>query len=72
MGRVKGKVALVTGAGFGQAEAEARLLAQEGAKVIATAIRFNNVRAVVDVRPTGGSLGTSARRWNPMAHSMFR
>ena len=48
MARVAGKVALVTGAGAGQGEAEARLLAKEGAKVIATDIDFENVRRVVD------------------------
>jgi NAD(P)-dependent dehydrogenase (short-subunit alcohol dehydrogenase family) len=48
MGRVSGKVAIVTGAGSGQGAAEARLLAQEGAKVIATDINFENVRKVVD------------------------
>lgn len=47
MGRVSGKVALVTGAGAGQGEAEARLLAQEGAKVIATDINFEKLRLVV-------------------------
>lgn len=48
MGRVSGKVALVTGAGSGQGAVEARLLAQEGAKVIATDINFGNVRDVVN------------------------
>lgn len=36
MGRVDGKVVVITGAASGQGEAEARLLAQEGATVIAT------------------------------------
>jgi NAD(P)-dependent dehydrogenase (short-subunit alcohol dehydrogenase family) len=48
MGRVNGKVAIVTGAGSGQGAAEARLLAQEGAKVIATDINFDNVGKVVE------------------------
>lgn len=47
MARVSGKVALVTGAGRGQGEAEAFLLAKEGAKVIATDIDFDNVKTVV-------------------------
>ena len=36
MGRVDGKVALVTGAVTGLGEADARLLAKEGARVIIT------------------------------------
>jgi NADP-dependent 3-hydroxy acid dehydrogenase YdfG len=48
MGRVSGKVAVVTGAGSGQGAAEADLLAQEGAKVIATDINFDNVQKVVE------------------------
>ena len=43
MGRVEGKVAIVTGAGSGIGRATARLLAQEGAAVI-----------VADVDPEGG------------------
>ncbi|MBP2170800.1 NAD(P)-dependent dehydrogenase (short-subunit alcohol dehydrogenase family) [Erwinia toletana] len=48
MGRVSGKIALVTGAGGGQGEAEARLLASEGAHVIATDINFEAVKKVVE------------------------
>jgi len=47
MRRVSGKVALVTGAGSGQGAVGARLLAQEGAKVIATDIDYGSVRKVV-------------------------
>lgn len=38
MGKLDGKVAIVTGAARGQGEAEARLLAAEGAKVVVTDI----------------------------------
>ena len=36
MGRVEGKVAIVTGGARGQGAAEARLLVQEGARVMIT------------------------------------
>jgi 3alpha(or 20beta)-hydroxysteroid dehydrogenase len=45
-GRVAGKVILVTGAGRGQGEAHARLLAQEGAEVIVTDLRADMAEAV--------------------------
>ncbi|WP_454858965.1 SDR family NAD(P)-dependent oxidoreductase [Rhizobium binxianense] len=60
MGRVTGKVALVTGAGSGQGAVEARLLAAEGAKVIATDINFDNVSNVVaeiNAQYPGSALG---------------
>jgi len=47
MGRVSGKVAIVTGAGSGLGAAATGLLAQEGAKVIATDIDYGSVRKVV-------------------------
>ena len=45
-GRVAGKIVLVTGAGRGQGEAHARLLAQEGAQVIVTDVRAEMAEAV--------------------------
>lgn len=45
-GRVAGKVVLVTGAGRGQGEAHARLLARHGAEVIVTDIRAGMAEAV--------------------------
>lgn len=48
MKRLEGKVAIITGAGGGQGAAEAVLFAQEGAKVIATDVAFENVQNVVN------------------------
>lgn len=47
MSRLDGKVAIVTGAGTGQGEAEARLLAELGAKVMATDVNMASVERVV-------------------------
>lgn len=47
-GRVAGKVVLVTGAGRGQGEAHARLLAAEGATVVVTDIREEEAASVAN------------------------
>jgi len=47
-GRVSGKVVLVTGAGRGQGEAHARLLASEGAQVIVSDVRAEQAHAVAE------------------------
>ena len=48
MGRLAGKVALITGAGNGQGASEAYFFAREGAKVIATDIEFDRLTDVVN------------------------
>lgn len=53
-GRLDGKVAIVTGAARGQGEAEARLFASEGARVVLTDVLGDEVSAVA------GSIGDRA------------
>jgi 3(or 17)beta-hydroxysteroid dehydrogenase len=64
MGRVKGKVALVTGAGAGIGAATARLLAAEGAMVMATDIDGEGILTLSDsVRAVGEQDVTSEDNW---------
>jgi NAD(P)-dependent dehydrogenase (short-subunit alcohol dehydrogenase family) len=48
MGRLNGKVALITGAAKGMGASHARVFAREGAKVIATDFNFEGVQEVVN------------------------
>lgn len=55
MGRVEGKVALVTGAAMGLGQATAERLAQEGAKILISDINEEQGRAVVaGIKASGG------------------
>lgn len=47
MGRLDGKVAIITGASYGMGEAAARLFAKEGAKVVAVARSRDRLETVV-------------------------
>ena len=45
---VKGRVAVITGAGSGMGEATAKVFAGEGVKVIATDVNFSEVERVAE------------------------
>lgn len=53
--KLQDKVAIITGAAGGMGAEEAKLFAQEGAKVIATDVQFEKVTAVVEeIKAAGG------------------
>ncbi len=55
MGRLDGKVAIITGAASGQGALETKLFAKEGAKVVATDVQEDKLKEVVEeVNKEGG------------------
>jgi NAD(P)-dependent dehydrogenase (short-subunit alcohol dehydrogenase family) len=66
--RLKDKVAIVTGAAHGMGEAEARLFAKEGARVVVADILRDQAEAVAaDIRAGGGD-AIAATMSAPIAH----
>ena len=58
MGKLDGKVAVITGAGRGLGAAHARLLAEEGAAVVVNDVIEDNAKAVVDEITAAGGKGS--------------
>lgn len=62
MTRLQGKVAIITGAAMGIGEAEARLFAQEGARVVATDFNTEKLRQVVNAITAAGGEAIAVRQ----------
>ena len=81
MGRVDGKVVLISGGARGQGEAEARLLAREGARVVIGDVlrrarregrRASSATARSTSRSTSAAPRTGSARWRPRSSSFGR
>jgi len=79
MGRLNGKVAIISGAASGMGEAAARLFAQEGAKVVAGDVTVDALMAVVDeiVAQGGDAVGqrldvSQADSWTAIADTAIQ
>ncbi|PPJ25755.1 3-alpha-hydroxysteroid dehydrogenase [Nocardia nova] len=72
MGRLAGKIVLITGSARGQGEAEARLFAAEGATVVVTDIDHEDGAAVAKSLPGGAVYRpldvTDREQWDDLAH----
>ncbi len=60
MGRLQGKVALITGTGGGQGRAAALLFAAEGATVVGCDLKTDGASETVDAVPAAGGVGWTA------------
>ena len=69
MGRLDGKVAVVTGAASGMGAEEARLFAQEGARVVLTDVNEEGGRAVEGIRANSVHPGRMPRMRSASHHS---
>lgn len=79
MGRLTGKVAIITGAAGGQGTVEAKLFAKEGAKVVVTDIQYDGLENVVaEIKSAGGEAVavkhdvTSGEQWEKVVETAVK